>query len=376
MVHSVKSGSHVIVRPTDSDPSICGDHAVCDTLSNLILKNKAIFRDNLYSELEFQKGRHEVSVGDHTHLLVNASRKIIWQGNETAVTTISCESSFVFIFLYIKNLTLKNLTFSECGCQLPTQDHFISQYESEIRGASVAIALLDTSFHMQSVTISQSRGYGLLGLNLWGTNNVTSCHFHGNNTERSDGECTGGNAAFYFYTNQKLKKRKSRAEVTLSIAHSTFQNGTDWSDESKQFSCSELINKSSSHPIFRANGLAIIAGQSNYRVKLQVTNTNFSQNTGNGLHPAVWVHDYGGVADNRFEFINCSFEREGTLRISSLENKTCSDKSKCYSSKKNTTREVNQLLKYKLLTAISQAVHSQHWKSVQSQHMCDTIGFS
>ena len=332
-VHTVKSDSRVIVRPTDSDPSICGDHAVCDTLSNLILNNQTIFSDNLYSVFEFQKGRHEVSVGDHKYLLVNASRKIIWQGNETAVTMISCETSFVFIFLNIKSLTLTNLTFSECGHLLPNL-HFIWQYESKITTASAALALLNTSFHMQSVTISQSRGYGLLGLNLCEINKVTSCHFHGNNAECSDGECTGGNAVFYFYT-KKSKEKKPREEVDLLITHSIFQNGTDWSDKSKQLSCSNLINKSSTHPIFRANGLAIIAGQSTYRVKLQVTNTNFSRNTGNSLHPAVWVHDYGGVADNRFEFINCSFEREGTLRISSLENKKCYANPNCYISKKN-----------------------------------------
>ena len=332
-VHTVKSDSRVIVRPTDSDPSICGDHAVCDTLSNIISDNPSIFRDNLYSVFEFQKGTHEVSVGNHRHLLVNGPRELIWHGNETAVTTISCESSFVFIFLKIVSLTLKNLTFSKCGHQLPTKVPFISrlisQYESEITRASAAIALLYTSFHMQSVTITQSRGYGLLGLNVWGTNKVTSCHFHGNNTNCSNGECTGGNAAFYYY----LMSR----EVTLLITHSTFQNGADWSDKSKQLSCSKLINKSSSHPIFRANGLAIVAGQSTYRVTVQITNTNFSQNTGNGLHPAVWVHDYGGVADNRFEFINCGFEREGTLRISSLENKKCVNP-KCYISKQNKKR--------------------------------------
>ena len=328
-VHSVKSDSHVIVRPTDSDPSICGDHAVCDTLSNLILNNQAIFSDSTsaYTMFEFEKGRHEVSLlKGPTHLLVNALRKLIWQGSETAVTTISCETSFVFVFLNIESLTLRNLTFSECGHELPTKVPFISQYESEIGGASAAIALLYTSFHMQSVNISQSRGYGLLGLNLWGTNKVTSCHFHGNNAEYTDSKYPGGNAATYFYSR---KSKESREEVTLLIAHSTFQNGTDWSDKSKQFSCSELINKSSTHPIFRANGLAIIAGQSNYRVRLQVTNTNFSQNTGNGLHPAVWVHDYGGVADNRFEFINCSFDNEGTVRISNLENKACENRKFC-----------------------------------------------
>ena len=332
-VHTVKSDSPVIVEPTGSDPSICGDHAVCDTLANLISNNMAVFSDSENSIFEFRKGRHEVSVKETTHLLVSVTGALTWQGSELGDTTINCKRPLVFVFLNIKSLTLRNLNFLECGHSLPSL-HFISQYESEITRASAAVALLNlTSFHMQSVTISQSRGYGLLGLNLWGKNNISSSHFLGNNaeTEYSADECTGGNAAFYFYY-RKLKSQNSRTvqkqreEVTLLITHSTFQDGADWSDKSYTSLCSELYDKSASHPVFRANGLAIIAGQKVYQVTIQVTDTNFSQNTGNGLHPAVWVHDYGGVADNRFEFINCHFKREGTLRISSLENKNCSGK--------------------------------------------------
>ena len=338
-VHTVKSDSHVIVRPTDSDPSVCGDHTdatvVCYTLSNLISNNQLIFSDSEYSTFEFRIGRHEVSVKGTTHLLVSITGALTWQGSELGDTTINCKRPLVFVFLNITLLTLRNLNFLECGHSLPNL-HFISQYESQITRASAAVALLNlTSFHMQSVTISQSRGYGLLGLNLRGENSISSSHFLRNNakTECSANECVRGNAAFYFYRREVMKNKNLGEEVALLITHSIFQNGADLSNESTAFKCSELHNNLTLHPIFRTNGLAIIAGQRKYRVEIQVTDTNFSRNTGNGLHPAVWVHDYGGVADNRFEFINCSFEREGTLRISSLENKHCAKNVKnkvCY----------------------------------------------
>ena len=255
---------------------------LCDTLANLISNNKAIFSDSENSIFEFRKGRHEVSVKRTMHLLVSVTGALTWQGSELGDTTINCKRPLVFVFLNIKSLTLRNLNFLECGHSLPNL-HFISRYEPKIRGASAAIALLNlTSFHMQSVTISQSRGYGLLGLNLWGKNNISSSHFLGNNaeTECSADECTGGNAAFYFYY-RKLKSQSSRTaqkrreEVTLLITHSTFQDGADWSNKSYTSVCSELYDKSASHPVFRANGLAIIAGQKVYQVTIQVTDTNF-----------------------------------------------------------------------------------------------------
>ena len=318
-VHNVKSDSHVIVRPTVSDPSICGDHVLCDTLSNLISKNQTIFRDKTYSTFDFLEGKHEINLKDISQLIVtNGSKKLTCRGSKERKAVISCKSQLVFVFIKI-TLTLINLEFSECGYRLPL--NFISQYNSKVNKMSAAIALLSlTSFDMQNVAITQSRGYGLLGVNLRGSNDIFSCHFFKNRaeTECSAGECAGGNVALYFYN-----KSKRKLKVSLSITDSIFQDGADWSNKNYTFSCSELHDKSFSHPVFRANGLAIIAGQNTYRVTLKVTNTNFSKNTGNSLHPAVWVHDYGGVADNRFEFINCSFEREGTVRISSLENQAC-----------------------------------------------------
>ena len=325
-VYTVKSDSIVIVRPTDSDPSICGDHAVCDTLSNLISKNQTIFRDKTYPTFDFLDGKHEINLKDISQLIVtNRTKKLTWRGSKEGKAVISCKSQLVFVFIKI-TLTLINLKFSECGYRLPL--NFIGQYKSKINETSAAIALLNlTSFDMQNVAISQSRGYGLLGLNLWGNNNISLCHFLKNKaeTECSAGECAGGNVALYFYN----KSKRKRKEATLSITDSSFQDGADLSNKNYTFSCSELHDKSFSHSVFRANGLAIIVGQTTYRVKLQVTNTNFSQNTGNGLHPAVWVHDYGGVVNNSFEFINCSFDNEGTVRISSLENQACKNGKFC-----------------------------------------------
>ena len=58
----INSDFCVIVRPTDSDPSICRDHATCDTLSNFISNNSAILG----------KGTVHLLKGIH-NIIVNAS---------------------------------------------------------------------------------------------------------------------------------------------------------------------------------------------------------------------------------------------------------------------------------------------------------------
>ena len=65
---------------------------------------------------------------------------------------------------------------------------------------------------------------------------------------------------------------------------------------------------------------------------MQISDSIFTENTRNPTHPAVWIHDYRGEKNsNRFSFINCRFEREGTVRffrerkmVKNLKNMICS----------------------------------------------------
>ena len=97
-VHTVKSDSHVIVRPTDSDPSICGDHAVsvCDTLSNLISDNAFILNNHTNSEYEFLPGTHRLEVSDRQSAVIQGERNVTWYGRRRAKdTVIVCEHPLI-----------------------------------------------------------------------------------------------------------------------------------------------------------------------------------------------------------------------------------------------------------------------------------------
>ena len=197
-----------------------------------------------------------------------------------------------------------------------------------IQDISAAISLIEvTSFHMQSVVISESTGYGLFCLNLRGNNNITSSQFKKNNAKCTTEDCIGGNAAFYFFRAEKPET------VNLSITSSTFSHGVDKSNNGKKFSCSAPRNKL---VVYKAQGLAIITGQDNYQIGAVILNSSVEQNNGSSDHPAVWVHDFGGVRNNSYQFVNCRFQREGTLRMSSVENPYCTGDACYIFHKKNT----------------------------------------
>ena len=111
-VHTVKSDSHVIVRPTDSDPSICGDGTtVCYTLSHLISGEPAFITDSSDLELEFMRGTHSITVSKKEWML-EGKKNVIWHGQNAEIV---CEKSIMFSFIEIETLSIINLTFSKCG---------------------------------------------------------------------------------------------------------------------------------------------------------------------------------------------------------------------------------------------------------------------
>ena len=79
--HAVKNDTHVIVRPTNSDPSVCGDNATCNTLDNLITNNASRFNSS-NSVFQFLSGSHILLVRDTHHLIVNGLSNTTWYGGE------------------------------------------------------------------------------------------------------------------------------------------------------------------------------------------------------------------------------------------------------------------------------------------------------
>ena len=319
-VHTVKSSSHVIVTPTDSDPSICGDHAVCDTLANLISNNTDVLSSASNLEFEFLKGIHTVAVSK-SKLLIEEITAVYWYGNDAVII---CKTDFGFVFSDINKLEIKQLTFSNCGTTLDGASN-------GLRNVSAALFLNNVqSFYSEKVQVNLSSGYGLLVYNLHGEAHIKECLFQDNNvncsrknsllTQSSHDQCVGGNIALHFYT----RAGALNASVQVYITDSIIQGGSDLSETVS--SCEDRMENPSSSSAFKANGLAVVFAQEDYQVRLHICGTTFFNNTGNMKHPAVLVHDYS-FRSNIFEINDSSFINESTLYGSIIKNDEKDDNS-------------------------------------------------
>ena len=300
-VYKVKSDSHVIVRPTDSNSSICGGHAVCDSLYNFISNTRNIFSYGTNTKFEFLQGVHKVY--KIKHLVIKGSQQLSWHGSDKGRTEIVCMSPSGFLFLNISTLSIKNLRFSKCGYR--PDDIYIYPYQFHLLTATLSLIEV-TSVRMENIVILRSRGYGLLGLNLRRNNSIVSSVFV-KNIGVFDNSCEGGNAAFYFEDREKTKDK-----VSLKIAQSIFQGGANLCDDNVSV---DLYSKFFPEP-FKANGLFLTTKQTYYKVEVIIVNTRFIKNTHSSLHltRAILMHNKGRQSNN-FKIIHCTFEEEGTLVI-------------------------------------------------------------
>ena len=305
-VYTVNSGSHnVIVRPTESDRSVCGDHALCDTLSNLLSNNPAVFVDGSDLTLKFLDGNHTVTYF-RTQIKIGQKRNVIWHGENSLIT---CETASNFIFSDTEKLEIHSLTFSNCGNKI----HISESEDSLLNNVAAALFLSNIKvFHLREVTVTQSKGYGLFLLNHRGNAQIKKCSFLYNNKyckPDSHYSCVGGNLAVYFLTRINLLEKT----VNISITNCTIKDGSDLSEIISN-ACMNQQQVPSSASSFSANGLTVVFAQENYQVRFQVTQTKFSFNNENSQHPAVLVHDSSEVSNN-VKFLQNNFSSESTIMV-------------------------------------------------------------
>ena len=305
-VYTVNSGSHnVIVRPTESDRSVCGDHALCDTLTNLLSNNPAVFVDGSDLTLKFLEGNHTVTYF-RTQIKIGQKRNVIWHGENSLIT---CETASNFIFSDTAKLEIRSLTFSNCGNKI----HISESEDSLLNNVAAALFLSNVKvFHCREVTVARSKGYGLFLLNHRGNAQIKKCSFLYNNKNckpDSHYSCVGGNMAVYFLTRRNVLEKT----VNISITNCTIKDGSDLSEITSN-TCMNQQQVPSSASSFSANGLSVIFAQENYQVRFQVIQTKFSFNNGNGHHPAVLVYDSSEVSNN-VKFLRSNFSSESTIMV-------------------------------------------------------------
>ena len=147
-----------------------------------------------------------------------------YNASSSHVAMITCMKPATLRFENIVNLVIKHLSILYCGypvVRLNTKDKIRS---------SVAVALMHiTSLKLSDITVENSTGYTVLGVNILGNLSISHSRFIFNNyyalsstnCSLGRGTCRGGNMYLYY------RSRVSASINVLSIDSCLFSEGVD-----------------------------------------------------------------------------------------------------------------------------------------------------
>ena len=177
----------------------------CYTIAEYLYGNRNLFASN--TTLHFLLGTHTVNgSGTHSSTVVIADltdfgvEGLDVPTGEPPVVTVECSHPVNFHFTNITRLHIHNIKFTHCSPINPTFN--LGEYKYKYWGIHMYVSgslelenLLDVELH--NVHITESSGFGLVGLNLLGTTTVSYSHFY-NNSGNASTITLGGNALMFF----------------------------------------------------------------------------------------------------------------------------------------------------------------------------------
>ncbi len=245
------------IKPTEESPCAVGASPErCFTLSG-VLQNLTL-ADTVFSSntiVAFLSGDHIpditgfVTIRDVENLTLLGSPEVLSGSSQLTrpASQIVCTSRFALAFVNVSRLSLTNITLSDCGTNA-TEELVIEAFVTQTRGVhyfgpeqKVALLLINVqTFQMVHCVVTNSYGYGLLGINVLGNDSlVTSSIFYSNNNYTVNLErctnaprqneditaCSGGNALFVF---EDLPECPSTSpHYTLTVQNSVFALGVN-----------------------------------------------------------------------------------------------------------------------------------------------------
>ena len=217
LCHAIQT--EYFVRPNDSTPC---PGLPCHTFSHYLESATQYFASN--TRVSFLPGVHEID--KLSFLWIKNVSNFIFTGYNVSsmhAAKIVCRRPAILAFFNIVNLVIKHLSIVYCG--------FPSGYKR-----SVAVYLVDiTSLKVSNVSVENSTGYGIIGINVLGNSSVSHSRFIFNNyytltsTNCSNGlgSCQGGNMLLFY---PKSVVNITGSNSVLSIDSCVFSDGVDVSN--------------------------------------------------------------------------------------------------------------------------------------------------
>ena len=248
-------------------------------------------------------------------------------------TIIQCSEGAGLAFLNVTQLTLSNVSILNCGVTGSNLSDFVRLVNESVDmfytvpdGSSAAVLIAaSTDVTLLDVTIRESRGYGLIAINLYGEVNVIGAVFDRNRPTMSAagdvpvevllqgaGVLLGGGAIFMYF--DLVGGAVPGEAPMLVVRNSYFDNNTVYYASELRLS-SYLFSASVREKGFTlgsGGGLSLKLCQSTYAVVIDVQGTTFTHSdavVGAGAH-IVW---YEHTLSSNVTFSGCTFENNGHI---------------------------------------------------------------
>ncbi len=265
--------------------------------------------------------------------LVSGLRNISLVGESSSATTVRCMEGLGIAFVNISSLSIRNLTIDGCGLTgqpLGESVNRLTQFsdlfvQTPIESTIAVVIGQVENLWMEKVTIRNTNGLGLIGVNVIGNSSLTEVHFSNNirqatclflNTTdaigalENDPRQIGGGAFFIYYDYVSGREPIPLPKVVFDRV--TFVENSECTYSLvlySTYSDSRTVQRQG-YVIGGGGGLTLILAQLNYGVDFQVKSSLFRNNTaryGSGATIGIFT----GVRDSYIQFNNCSFVLNG-----------------------------------------------------------------
>ena len=152
----------------------------CYTLTDVVLNPSQYFAPN--TVMTFLSGNHRTNITRNLPVEIKDVRNISMIGydhtNTDSKSVIQCTGSLGFAFINVTTLKITKLSFGFCGARISSQ--FVVKRFLTKRSRITLYFLKTTNVTISEVSISNSNGAGLLGINMFGISNISQTVLSGN----------------------------------------------------------------------------------------------------------------------------------------------------------------------------------------------------
>ena len=207
----------------------------CHTLSYFLENTARYFTSN--TRISFLNGVHEINKSGV--LLIQNAFSLTLSGYKMTgsnAAKIICMQPAILMFNNMANLVISHLSVLYCG-------YPVLQFVNGKEPSSAALYFLNIiSLKLSNISVENSTGYGVVGVNVLGNSSISQSRFifnnyytlNSSNCFHSQGPCKGGNMYLFYETLPEFAPGTTNS--VMSIDSCVFRNGVDISDESSGLS--------------------------------------------------------------------------------------------------------------------------------------------